>query len=449
MKMTRSHLLATILLLGIAAGGALAQTNAAPAAWPTWRGPAMTGIATQANPPVTFGEKENLCWKVPVPGTGRSTPVIWGDKLFLLTAVPTDQPGAPSTNAPAAPPPDAARFGIKQVANIHQFNVLCLNRRTGQTLWTTTVRAEVPHEGHHPDHSFASASPVTDGVRLWAFFGSRGLHSLDLDGKLLWSRDLGKMLTRNSFGEASSPTLADGMVIALLDQEEGSAVAGVNAATGAVAWRVARDERTSWTTPLAITHEGRTQVVVAGTTLTRSYDPRTGAVLWQCGGQTLNVIPTPVTGFGCVFCTSGYKGNTLQAIALGRTGELTGTDAVRWQMQRNTPYVPSPLLYGERLYLFSGNTARLSCLNARTGQPHYETQRIEGLQTVYASPAGAAGRLYVADRSGAVAVVEDGDTFKVLAVNKLDEGCDASPAIVGNALYLRGHKSLYCFGKVD
>jgi len=328
-----------------------------------------------------------------------------------------------------------------------KFDVLCLNRQDGATLWQRTVRQEVPHEGFHRDHGYASFSPVTDGTHVWAFFGSRGMHCLDMDGKVVWSVDLGRMRIKVSFGEGSSPALAGNAVIALMDHEGESFIVALNKGSGKELWRKARDEQTSWTTPFAVTHNGRTEIVVTGTNRTRSYDLETGDVLWQCGGQTTNVIPTPVAGFGMVYCSSGFRGAAMQAIALGRKGELTNTDAVVWEVKQHTPYVPSPLLYGELLYMYDRNDARLSCLDAKTGKPHYSRQGIEGMRGVYASPVGASGRIYLAGRQGAVVVLKAGPGYEVLATNKLDEGVDASPAIVGNALYLRGSKSLYCIAE--
>jgi outer membrane protein assembly factor BamB len=255
------------------------------------------------------------------------------------------------------------------------------------------------------------------------------------------------MVTRSSFGEGSSPALVGGAVVVLMDQESNSSIEAVDRATGKTLWKQARDEPSTWSTPLVVTHGGRTEIVVNGTNRARSYDPADGKVLWECGGQTLNVVPTPVAGFGMVFCTSGFRGSSLQAIALGRGGDLTGTDAVRWEIKRNTPYVPSPLLYGERLYFFAVNTPRLSCVDARTGEAHFSAEEIEGLRGVYASPVGAADRVYLAGREGAVAVIRNGDRLEILALNRLEDGFDASPAIVGNDLYLRGKKNLYCFEK--
>jgi len=444
------YYMTSVVLAAFVVSGIVSTPCAEASGWPTWRGPNMTGLAENADPPITFGEEENIRWKVAVPGRGQSTPVIWGDRVFLLTAIPLSEkesPAAGPSSSGQGGRGDGGRFGISTPEVPYSFDVVCIDRRDGGTLWQRTARKEQPHEGHHPDHGFASGSPVTDGQHVWAFFGSRGLHCFDMDGHLEWSRDLGKMRTRNSFGEGSSPALTANAVIVVMDHESDSFIVAVDKTTGNTLWKQSRDELTSWTTPLVVTHGGKTEVVVNGTNRTRSYDPGTGKVIWQCGGQTVNVVPTPVADFGLVYCTSGFRGNAIQAIELGRTGELTDTDAVRWQLTRNTPYVPSPLLYGDKLYMYTGNTSRLTCLDARTGRAHYTNQRIEGMGGVYASPAGAAGRLYLAGREGAVAVVKHGDTFEVLTVNRLDDGFDASPAIVDDTLYLRGRKHLYCIGK--
>lgn len=435
MTIPRLHTLAALALL--AASAPAAVTN-----WPAWRGEGMTGRADGAGLPVTFGATQNLRWRIETPGRGESTPVIWGDRLFLLTAQPataaTDE-GTPPANAMAA------NFGIRTPTVPYAFDVVCLDRHTGKTLWRTTVRKEVPHEGTHPDHGFASGSPVTDGRHLWAFFGSRGLHCLTMDGALTWSRDLGRMTMRVTFGEATSPALAGRAVIALLDQEAGSAIAAVDRDRGEVLWRKPRDEASSWTTPLVVGHGGKLQAIVSGTNRTRSYDPETGNVNWECGGQTVNVIPTPVPGDGVVYCSSGFRGNAVQAIALGRTGDLTGTDAVKWELKRNAPYVPSPVLSGTRLFFVSGTQPKLSCVDAATGTVLFDSQRIEGMKSIYASPIVSDGRLYLPGRDGTVAVIRDAGTFEVLALNRLEDGFDASPAVAGRDLYLRGKKHVYCF----
>jgi len=411
--------------------------------WPTWRGPLASGISPQGNPPLTWSETQNIQWKVPVPGKGTSSPIIWNDKIFFLTAIETDREGESGAGPDAAAP----SRGGRAPKNIHKFDVVCLDRATGKTLWQKTAREEVPHEGHHADHGFASYSPVTDGKLLWASFGSRGVHCYDLDGHHKWSRDLGRMRAKMAFGEGSSPALIGDALIVVMDHEDQSRIHALDKTTGQTLWQKDRDEMTSWATPLGVEVGGRLQAIVNANSFVRAYDVRTGEVIWQCSGQTQNVIPSPVTGFGLVFCTSGFRGSALQAIELGRTGDLTGTDAIRWQVNEATPYVPSPLLYGDKLYVCSGNNAIVSCYQAQTGAAHFTQQRLSGVGSIYASPVGAAGRVYFVGRKGTTQVIPYTGKFEILATNVLDDEIDASPAVVGDRIFLKGRKNLYCIGE--
>jgi outer membrane protein assembly factor BamB len=325
---------------------------------------------------------------------------------------------------------------------------MALDRNTGKTLWEKTAREQVPHEGHHRDGTFASCSPVTDGEHLYVSFGSFGLYCYDLKGELKWEKDLGDMRTRNAFGEGSSPALHGDTLVVNWDHEGEDFIVALDKRTGKERWRQPRDEPTTWSTPLIVEHEGKAQVVVSATNKVRAYDLETGAPVWECGGMTANVIPTPVSGFGMVYAISGFRGSALLAIKLGGKGALDGTETIAWKHGKSTPYVPSPALIGERLYFLSGNNGILSCFNARTGQPFYEATRVTELGGgVYASPVGAGDRLYVVGRDGQTAVIKAGDKFEVLAANKLDERIDASPAIVGSQLFLRGRDHLYCIAE--
>jgi outer membrane protein assembly factor BamB len=239
------------------------------------------------------------------------------------------------------------------------------------------------------------------------------------------------------------------VVVVNWDHEGEDFIAAFDKRTGKELWRNKREEATTWSTPLIVVHGGTTQAVVNATTRIRSYELHTGKQVWEAGGMTQNVIPTPVTGFDMVYALSGFRGNALLAIKLGKTGDLTDTDAIAWKHSKSTPYVPSPLLYGERLYFVGGNNAMLSCFNAKTGQAYYEAERLEGMSGVYASPIGASGRVYLPGRDGSVAVLKDSDKFEVLAMNKLDDKFDASAAAVGNQLFLRGHKFLYCIAPTE
>lgn len=424
--------------------------------WPQWRGPLGIGAAPDANPPVSWSETNHVRWKAKIPGLGMATPVIWADQVFIQTAIPTGKtveapPAAAATPAENsgggtnAPGRRGGGMRAPKPTEAYQFALLCLDRKTGRELWRQIAREEVPHEARHrTEGSFASASPVTDGQQVFAFFGSRGLYCYDLSGKLKWSRDLGRMNIVMTFGEGSSPALCEDVLVVNWDHEGESFIVGMDKHTGKTLWQHARPEKTSWATPLAYTHDNQPQIIVAATGKIRSYEPVEGKVLWECGGLTRNVIPSPVAGDGLVYATSGYQGNSLLAIRLGRSGDLTGTDAIAWSYKKKTPYVPSPLLYDGKLYFFDNNRAALSCLDAKSGEVLIDGEKIEGLEGVYASPIGAGGRVYLVGRNGVTVVIKPAAKLEVLAVNGLNEKIDASPAAVGRELFLRGREYLYC-----
>lgn len=431
-----------------------AATSPAEQNWPAWRGPHMNGVAPQANPPVSWSETENIKWKRKLPGSGSSTPIVWDQQIFVTAAVPTGkklQPPPKGDEPTASGQEDRSsrrRGPSAETPNeLYQFIVLCLHRQTGDIQWQRIAREEAPHEGHHRDHGYASYSPVTDGQVLLAYFGSRGLHAYDLQGNLQWQKDLGKMQTRMSFGEGSSPALSGNTVVVNWDHQGEDFIVALDKNTGQELWRQPRQEDTSWATPFIVEHDGKKQVITSATAKIRSYDLETGKLIWESEGMTGNVIPTPVAQDGIVYAMSGFRGNALLAIRLGKTGDLTGSDAIVWRHNKNTPYVPSPLLYGNRLYFFSGNSAMLSCFHVSSGRPLIDAERIEGMQGVYASPVGASGRVYLTGRNGVSVVIKNSDTLEVLATNRLDDGFDASPALVDRELFLRGHQSLYCIAE--
>ena len=433
------------------------QSNAA-SQWPSWRGPQANGVATDAHPPIQWSETNHVQWKVALPGRGSSTPILWDDQVFILTAIPTGPEAAAETADASGQPPDRSerprRGGggggggmVDRPTRAQQFTVLSFDRKTGKQRWTQSPRTQLPHEGHHKDHGFASASPVTDGKHLIVSFGSFGLYGYDLKGKLLWEKDLGDMRTRNSFGEGSSPALDGNTVVVLWDHEGDDFIVALDKRDGRELWRQTRDEPTGWCTPLIVSHGGRKQVIVNGTNKIRSYDLKDGKLLWECAGQTVNAIPSAVASQDRVFVMSGYRGNALQALRLDRSGDLTGTDGIVWSHAKSTPYVPSPLLVSDTLYFVSNNSALLSAFDAVTGKAHFEAERLDGLNGVYASPVAADGRIYVVGRDGNTAVLRHGSRLEVLAKNHLEDGFDASPAIVGRQIFLRGRQSLYCISE--
>lgn len=432
--------------------------------WPHWRGPLANGIAPEADPPVTWSQDSNIRWKVELPGEGTASPIVWNDRIYILTAIETDRKGEVANKpqeeteeADAKPTagdaasgrrprrsPGRGPFNITPPENYYQFVVMCLDRATGKIIWQEIAREEVPHEGHHPDNGYASGSPTTDGKYLYASFGSRGTYCYDMNGNKIWERDLGDMRTRFSFGEASTPVLHDGSLIVMWDQEDDSFIYVLDAKTGKTRWERPRDEPSNWSTPLIVEHGGRTQIVTNGTTRVRSYDFDTGALVWECGGQTTNAIPAPVTTGGLVFCMSGLRGNAIYAIPLDAEGDISDTDRIAWHRDQGAPYVPSPLVYGDRLFFTASNRNILSCLEAATGEPIIDRERLDDVRAFYASPVAAADRIYLIDREGTALVLKNATKLEVLATNRLDEPTDATPALVDNQIIIRSEKHLYC-----
>ena len=536
MKIKHSiHLWLSLTLLG--AGTTVSAEN-----WPTWRGPQANGVAPGGNPPTEFSEEKNVQWKIKVPGSGSSTPVVWEDQVFILTAVATGKKvaapeggssadrGSRSTQRGPRPegrggerPPgrsdrgersergdregrggfggggfnreemikrfdkdgdgelneaerDALRDefrrqfsrdrggersrrggrsgrsrggfgGSRKPTEEFQFLLISYDRNSGKEKWRSVATTAVPHEGHHRDHGYASASPVTDGENIIVSFGSRGLYCYDMKGKVQWKKDFGDMRTRNSFGEGSSPALHGDTIVLLWDQEDDSHIYALDKKTGKVKWKRERKEATGWCTPLVITHDGITQVLVNGATAVRSYQLSDGKLLWECGGQTVSAIPSIVADKNTAYAMSGFRGAYVAAIKLGGSGDLTGSKSVLWSADRGTPYVPSPLLSNGRIWYLAGNNGILSVRETKTGKSLVEGERLEGISGVYASPVSAAGKVYIAGRNGGVSVLKDSVKLEVLATNELDEKFDCSPAIAGKQLFLRGKEYLYCIAE--
>lgn len=410
--------------------------------WPQWRGPLGTGVAPTAQPPIEWSETKHVRWKTALPGKGHSTPIVWGDSIFLTAAIPHGDPVRP--RLPARP---GAHDNLS-VTHAHEFAVLAVSRKTGKVAWQTTVHQEVPHEAGHVTASLASASAVTDGERVFVSFGSRGLYCLDTAGKVLWKKTLGEMHTKHGHGEGSSPALDGDTLLVNWDHEEQSFLIALDKRTGAVRWRSARSEDTSWSTPLVLDVDGKPQAIVAGTNRLRGYDLATGAVLWQCEGLSSNVVATPVAAGGVVYAGSSYETRALMALRLaGSHGDITGSKHVLWARRRGAPYVPSPLLYGGFLYTLQHYQGILSRLDVATGDDRGGPIRLDAIQDVYASPVGAAGRVYITSREGLTQVLTHDDTLRALALNHLDDSFSASPALAGRELFLRGERHLYCIAE--
>lgn len=447
--MFRSFCLATVLLAAAAvfvpADAVLAEN------WAHWRGPTGNGGTTSGTPPTTWSDTENVKWKVAIPGRGSGSPVIWDDRVFVVTAVNSAGAAQPSSPPAARPPERRNRFQRGAPAGplpTLDFQVLCFDRSNGNLLWKQTAITATPHQETHSTNGFASASPCTDGKHVYAHFGSRGLYCYTMDGQLKWKRDdFGKMITRNGFGEGSSPTLVGDMILVPWDHEGPSALYAIDKLTGETIWKTDRDEPSCWATPLVVEHAGRKQVIMNGENYARSYDLETGKELWRCGGQTSRPVASAVAADGLVFVGSGYQGSFLAAFRLDGEGDVEGTDNVVWSVNRDTPDIASPLLSDGRLYFHKGKSGNLTCLDAKTGKANYEAVRISGISSTYASPMAAGGHVYLTGRSGTTVVIKDSPTLEIVATNSVGETVDATPAPAGDELFIRGENHLFCIAQ--
>ena len=440
--MVRNNSLAlalVILTLGLPMSAAAANGD-----WPHWRGPLGTGVSPDGDPPARFSPTENVKWKWQDPGLAFSSPIVWGDRVFVTTVVPNP------AGAASAEPEQKGIFGLEHPTVPQRFTVVALDRETGRELWSRVAREVVPHEGYHKTlSSYANMSPTTDGERLYVSFGSRGLYAYDFSGELLWSRDFEvAMHIFNRFGESSSPALHGDTLVLSFDHDgpQSSFVVAVDKRNGEIKWRRDRDEKTDWSSPIIVEHQGKSQVVLSGGNFARAYDLESGEELWKVSGLTKGPVPAPVPGPGMVYLASGTNGQAFKAMRLGGSGDLTGTDFEAWTLAKSVSYNPTPLLWGDELYMLkdvmSGNTF-VSAFDAGTGTPRYQDGRLPQAWTIKASPVGAAGRIYLASEEGDVIVLARGAALEVLGVSSMDEQILATPAIAGRDLFLRTRAHLW------
>lgn len=414
--------------------------------WPNWRGPSYNGVAENADPPVEWSEERNVRWKTPLPGLGHSSPIVVGNRVFVTAAIP-GKPPLPSPKRSGRP----GAHDNSEITHSFRFVVIAVDRSKGEIVWETAVDSGIPHEGGHVTASLASASPVADKDHIIAFFGSRGLYCLNHEGTLLWKADLGKMHSKHGHGEGSSPVLHGETVVVNWDHEEESFIVAFDKSTGREKWRKPRNEKTSWSSPIVVTHKGTPQVIVSATGALRSYDLESGEVIWECGGLSDNVVASPVSANGIVIAGSSYDKRSMIAVKMeGATGDVTGTSHVLWRRINRTPYVPSPLLYDNTLYFLAHYQGVLSRIDPDTGKDRGGPFRLEGLADIYASPVAAGGRIYITDRQVGTLVLSHSpgeDPPEFLAMNQLDDKISASAAIVGRELFLRGEQFLYCLAE--
>lgn len=411
--------------------------------WAQWRGPYDNGVAPSGDPPIEWSETSNIKWKSEIPGVGHATPIIWNNQIILLSAIQTDKKAEPEEGGDGQG--DRDWMNPRSTEYIHKFVVISADKNTGELQWQTTVREELPYSHTHEFGSWASNSPVTDGEFIYAYFGSHGLYCLNFQGELIWERDLGRMDKHMSFGEGSSPVLYKEKLIVLRDHQGQSMLHVLDKNTGETIWEVERDEMTSWSTPAVIEYNGSVQLITNATNRIRSYDLETAKILWECTGMTRNVIPAPLYDKGTVYLMSGFRGYALLAISLLRaSGDISGTDAILWAYDKNTPYTPNPILMDGLLYFLKTNNGYLSCLDASDGTEYFANVKLDGIKNIFTSPVGVKDRIYIAGTNGVFTVVKAGKTFELLAQNTLEDQFFASPVILGDKLYLRGVKALYC-----
>ena len=396
-------------------------------AWRQWRGPNNNGVA-ESDAPLQFSATENVKWRVPIPGKGHSTPVISGGTIYLTTAAVSDD--------------DDGQGSFP----LYDFLVLAIDKETGREVWRRTATSAKPHEGYHRRYgSFASNSPVTDGNILIASFGSRGVYAYDMEGNLIWKKDLGLLHMRNAFGEGIAPVLHGDSLIIQNDHEGDSYIVVLEKATGEEKWRASRDERSSWPQPIVVRFGGREQLVTSSTRM-RSYDFETGELIWEAGGLGANAIPAVINvDDEMVIAMTGYRDPNLLAIRLGGKGDITDNpEFVKWTNDRGNAYSASPVLHEGILY-FVTDRGMVNAFDAATGEKHYHQQRLPETYTFKASPVATNGKLYLASEEGDVIVLKLGKTYEVLAVNDMgDEMFISSPVIVDGRLYLRSQDELFC-----
>jgi len=434
--LTRGLLL--LLILTCLGGFGNAQTN-----WPQWRGTGGSGISTETGVPLEWSESKNIAWKTAIPGRGHSSPIVWGDRVFLTTSI----------EGPIVPGAEAVRHYRRGEEYLHPDSVganhsytmklFCLDLKSGRVLWEKTVYEGTVHDNRHKKNTYASATPATDGRFVYLSFEAEGVYCYDFDGKRIWKTSLGK-IAKGGMGPGTSPVLYENLVILQCDQEygEGSFIAAVDKKTGKEVWRVSRDQRRSWATPLLIKTAQRTEMVTSGPNEIISYDPGTGRELWSAPGVVSNPIPSPVAGQGLVFVTAGSDTKRAFAIRLGGSGDLAGTSNLVWSYDKGTAYVPSPILYNDYLYLVT-DAGAITCIEAGTGKVIYQT-RIPMAARFTASPVAFEGKILFVSEDGDSFILKGGPTPEILNANALGEPVYASPAIVPGRILIRGQDNLYC-----
>jgi outer membrane protein assembly factor BamB len=412
--------------------------------WPQFRGPNGSGIATGSNLPTSWSKDQNILWQITLPGRGWSSPVVWGNRVFV-TSVINDK----------TPPPRKGLYITDLIGKIppgeHRWVVSCLDRQSGKVLWEKTAHTGTPKTAIHLKNTYASETPVTDGKRVYAYFGNVGVYCYDFSGKELWSRKLGAYKTKMGWGTGASPVVYKDRLYVLNDNEEKSFLAALDVKTGDEIWRVERDEKSNWSTPFIWENRQRTEIVTAGSGKVRSYS-LDGKLLWELRGMSLITIPTPIASADLLYISSGYVIDLLRpvyAIRPGASGDIslkkdeTSNKSIAWCQKLAGPYHPTPLVYQNHLYVLY-DKGFLACYDARTGKEVYKKQRLGANSDKFtASPWAYNGKIFCLSEDGDTYVIKAGAEFKILGINALDEMSLATPAVTEDGLILRTASKLY------
>ncbi len=425
----------------------LQSSARAVANWPQWRGPAGQGVSSEKNLPAEWSATKNIKWKTAIAGLGHSSPIVWGKKIFLTTAldgatIPGRTPGVTHhlSDGTDFVHPDAVGANLQ-----HTFKIICLDRETGKILWERVAYEGPVADSRHKKASFASSTPATDGKYVFAFFGTEGLYAYDLNGKLIWKKNLGTLGTA-SVGYGVSPVLYENLVIMQCDESGmNSFIAAFDKKTGKEIWRAPRKVDVTWSTPVLVKTPRRVELVASAAEAIIAYDPLTGKELWRHKGLESNAVPTPIVSNDLIVLTSGSPNKIALALKAGGTGDVTGTSQLVWSYNKGTAYVPSPILYGEYVYLMT-DRGLMTCLDAKTGKVEYEGARVPKPTLFLASPVAFEGMLFLTSEEGDTYVIKAGPKHEVLRTNSLGEGVYASPAIADGNVFIRSEKNLYAIG---
>ena len=423
-RMCTTRLALATALLALVSTASLAQSpgifmipveGKAQSYWPRWRGPSGQGVVKGKGYPDRWSSTQNVLWRTPIPGRGHSSPIVWENQIIVTTSRDDG----------------------------HRLSIISYRRSDGEHLWETDI-PDGPGEHIQPKNTRASATPSTDGKRVYVSFGSRGLVAVSMDGTLAWHRNIGEI--DNYHGTAGSPLLYKDLVITYQDHANGSFVAAFDARHGEPVWRTAREAKVGWGTPVAVRVGDHDEIIVSSERTVTAYDPEQGSELWRCEGNLREVIPTPVVGHGLIFCTSGRAGPTL-AIRPGGTGDVTETH-VAWRTSRGSPFVPSPLVYGDYLYTVNDMSSIVTCFKAATGKVMWQ-QRLgrptrEGFS---ASPIAVDGKIFFTNDNGQTFVVRAGPEFEQLHTNYIGTRTLSSPALVDGRWYIRTEHELLAIGE--